>query len=65
MPELIDDGATGALVSDVEGAARAVEEVQRLDRATIRAVAVDRFGVDRMVDQYVAVYERAITDAGG
>lgn len=63
MPELIEDGVTGMLVADVAGAVAAVNEVQTLHRATIRAVAIDRFGVDRMVDQYVAVYEQAIANA--
>ena len=64
MPELIDDGATGVLVTDVASAVTAVDEAKGLDRAAIRAVAIDRFGVDRMVDQYVAVYEQAIADVG-
>ena len=65
MAELIDPGVTGMLVADVDGAVAAVDEVSKLDRAAIRAVAVERFGVDRMVDQYVAVYEQAIADAHG
>ena len=63
MSELIDDGATGRLVADEAEAAAAVVEVATLDRAAIRAVAVRRFGVDRMVDQYVAVYEQALANA--
>jgi glycosyltransferase involved in cell wall biosynthesis len=63
MTELIDDGSTGALVADVDAAVLAVDRVQSLDRAAIRAVAVARFGVDRMVDQYVDVYERTIAHA--
>jgi glycosyltransferase involved in cell wall biosynthesis len=64
MPELIDHGTTGMLVSDVASAVAAVEEVGTFDRAAIRAVAVERFTVDRMVDQYVDVYEQVIADAG-
>lgn len=63
MPELIDDGLTGRLVTDVAGAVRAVEEVRTLDRCAIRATAVERFGVDRMVDRYVALYEQVVADA--
>jgi glycosyltransferase involved in cell wall biosynthesis len=62
MPELIDDGVTGMLVTDVAGAFVAVEQTATLDRAEIRAVAVDRFGVDRMIDQYLVVYEQAIAN---
>ena len=60
MAELIDDRSTGMIVSDVAGAVVAVDDVLGLDRAAIRAVAVERFGVDRMVDEYVAVYRRII-----
>ncbi|MBA2281762.1 MAG: glycosyltransferase family 4 protein [Acidimicrobiia bacterium] len=63
MRELIDDGTTGMIVSDIDGAARAIERAGRLDRAAIRAAAVDRFSVDRMVDQYVSVYEDVLAGA--
>ncbi len=58
MSELIDDGRTGALVDDVDGAVLAVSSVGLLDRAAIRATAVRRFSRDRMVDEYVTVYEQ-------
>ncbi len=56
MPELIQDGRTGFLVDDVAGAARAVDAVESLERASIRADAVARFGVERMVDEYLDAY---------
>ena len=65
MHELIDEGVTGILASDIAGAVRGVRDAARLDRSTIRAIAVKRFGVDRMVDDYVAVYEEAIASARG
>ena len=63
MPELIDDGVTGILVSDVAGAVVAVQKVDSFDRAAIRAVTIERFGVDRMVEQYIVVYEQVLGDA--
>jgi glycosyltransferase involved in cell wall biosynthesis len=57
MPELVEDGVTGAICTDVDGAVAAVGRMGGLDRAAIRATAVARFGVDRMVDEYVAIYE--------
>jgi glycosyltransferase involved in cell wall biosynthesis len=56
MGELIEDGKTGFLVDDVEGAAAAVDRAVDLDRAAIRAEAVARFGVERMVDDYLDAY---------
>ena len=64
MPELIDEGVTGVIAADVDGAVAAVDTVRAFDRAAIRAVAVERFGVDRMVDQYVTVYEQAMANTG-
>jgi glycosyltransferase involved in cell wall biosynthesis len=60
MSEIIIDGKTGSLVSDVASAAAAVMRLGQLDRQTIRDVAVQRFSIDRMVDEYVAIYRHAI-----
>jgi glycosyltransferase involved in cell wall biosynthesis len=63
MPELVVDGATGSLVSDVASAAAAIKRVGQLDRQTVRDAAVQRFSTDRMVDAYVAVYRDAIAES--
>jgi glycosyltransferase involved in cell wall biosynthesis len=60
MPELIEDGITGFLVDDVEGAAAAVPQAAALDRAAIRDQAVARFGRARMVDAYIDAYAAVI-----
>ncbi|HWN21412.1 MAG TPA: glycosyltransferase family 4 protein [Gaiellaceae bacterium] len=56
MGELIEDGQTGYLVDDVQEAVAAVGRAERLDRSAIRAQAVARFGVARMVDEYLDAY---------
>jgi glycosyltransferase involved in cell wall biosynthesis len=56
MPELVDDGHSGALVEDVDGAAAAVSSVLRFDRGAIRARAMARFSRDRMTAEYLDVY---------
>jgi len=62
MPELIIDGVTGSVVSDVPSAAAAIAQVDQLDRRTVRDMAVQRFSSDRMVDEYVDVYRHAIAE---
>jgi glycosyltransferase involved in cell wall biosynthesis len=62
MPEIISEGTTGYVVADVTSAANAVMNVSQLDRRTIRAAAVERFSSDRMVDEYVGVYRRAMAE---
>jgi glycosyltransferase involved in cell wall biosynthesis len=63
MPELVDDGHTGALADDVEQAVSAVPRVAGLDRAAIRACAVARFDRDRMTDDYLAAYAEVLDHA--
>jgi glycosyltransferase involved in cell wall biosynthesis len=65
MSELIDDGTTGMVVADVAAAVAAVGQVGTFDRPAIRAIAVERFGCDRMVDEYVAVYEQVVGEVRG
>jgi glycosyltransferase involved in cell wall biosynthesis len=60
MPELIDDGATGFLVDDVDGAVAAVGRAGSVDRPGIREQAVTRFGRARMVDAYLDAYAAVI-----
>jgi len=60
LPETVDQGVTGFLVDGVESAAAAVADAVRLDRRQVSAVASRRFSADRMVDEYVAVYEKLL-----
>jgi glycosyltransferase involved in cell wall biosynthesis len=62
MPELIDEGRTGFLVGTIEQAVAAVKLAHHVDRKAIRDVAVARFGVDRMVDEYLAAYARLLDE---
>jgi glycosyltransferase involved in cell wall biosynthesis len=56
MPEIIDEGVTGFLVSDAKSAAAAVESAIKLDRSRVRQVAERRFSADRMIDDYLDLY---------
>jgi glycosyltransferase involved in cell wall biosynthesis len=62
MPEVIDEGRTGFLVDTTEQAVAAVGLSRNVDRQAIRDVAVARFGVDRMVDEYLAAYRQLLDD---
>ena len=65
MPELIESGRTGFLVSGVEEACQAVARVAGLDRPLVRKTAVARFGRERMVDEYLTVYRRVLGGTPG
>jgi glycosyltransferase involved in cell wall biosynthesis len=60
MTELIEDGMTGSLVTGLDDAVAAVEQVGRLDREAIRATAASRFDIATMVDEYVRVYRTVL-----
>jgi glycosyltransferase involved in cell wall biosynthesis len=60
MPEVVDDGTTGFLVDCVQAAIEVIDRAAALDRRAIRRVAERRFSVDRMVDDYLAVYRRLL-----
>ena len=63
VSEVVDEGVTGFVVDDVAGAIEAVRRVGRLDRRAVRARAADRFSRDRMVDDYLRVYEGVLAGA--
>ncbi len=58
--EVVDDGITGGVFDDLEAMANGLPRVFDLDRHRVRERAVERFGVERMVDEYVAVYRRLV-----
>ena len=62
MPELIEDGVTGVLADGLDSAVAGVKRAVRFDRAACRQAAERRFSADRMVDGYLDVYERVLSD---
>jgi glycosyltransferase involved in cell wall biosynthesis len=58
--EVVDDGVTGMVFQDLEQMVNDLPRVFDLDRRRVRERAVARFGVARMVSEYVAVYRRIV-----
>jgi glycosyltransferase involved in cell wall biosynthesis len=58
--EVVDDGVTGIVFDDLEQMVNDLPRVFDLDRHRVREQAVKRFGVDRMVDGYLDIYEQVI-----
>jgi glycosyltransferase involved in cell wall biosynthesis len=56
VPEVIEDGLTGFVVDDVEGAVAALHRLDRLDRRAIRHRFEQRFSSRRMAHDYLALY---------
>ena len=58
MPELIEDGKNGFLVNSVDEAIKTVPRIVEIDRAYCRSHVEKRFTVDRMVNEYLQLYEK-------
>ena len=58
VPEIVDEGVTGALGDHGAGLADAVRRCLELDRTAVRARAEQRFSAARMARDHVALYER-------
>ncbi len=56
VPEIIEDGLTGFVVEDDEGAIGAVDRLGQLSREKIRQRFEERFTARRMAQDYLAVY---------
>jgi glycosyltransferase involved in cell wall biosynthesis len=56
VPEVIDSGRSGMIVSDVDGGVAAVGAVASLSRAEVRATFDQRFTAERMAQDYIDVY---------
>jgi glycosyltransferase involved in cell wall biosynthesis len=63
--EVVDDGVTGMVFSDLEQLVNELPRVFNLDRRRVRERAVERFGVERMVTEYIEVYRRIVESHRG
>lgn len=61
MPELIESGKNGFIVSDVSGAVDALKKIPEIDRQVCRDIVEKRFCVEEMVDNYIKVYQQIIS----
>ena len=60
VPEVVDEGVTGAIVHTMDEAISRVQSVLALDRAQVRRRFDQRFTVARMARDYVEVYNSLI-----
>jgi glycosyltransferase involved in cell wall biosynthesis len=58
--EIIDPGVTGFAFRDLDQLVAGLPQVLALDRRGVHERATARFGINRMVDEYVAVYHRIL-----
>jgi glycosyltransferase involved in cell wall biosynthesis len=61
MPEILEDGKTGFLVTDTDSMIEASSQIPTLDRKICRQNVEKRFSVDRMVDEYDKAFTEIVT----
>lgn len=60
MPELIENGENGFVVDSVDAAIETMARIKSIDRAACRRHVEQHFTVDRMVQEYIGVYETIV-----
>jgi glycosyltransferase involved in cell wall biosynthesis len=63
VPEVMSEGLSGHVVSNVEDAVQALKKLESFDRRNCRRVFEERFLSTRMTRDYVKIYERLIHHA--
>ena len=63
MPELIEDGKNGFLVKTLDEAIAAAAKIKDIDRACCRRRVEQYFTIDRMLEEYIQVYETVLEKA--
>jgi glycosyltransferase involved in cell wall biosynthesis len=63
VPEIIDEGITGAIVETVEEAIAALPRVMALDRKKVRQRFEQRFSATQMAKDYVGVYRSLLASS--
>jgi len=61
VPEVMEDGLTGFVVNDIDGAVAAVNKLGRLFRPTIRSRFEERFSARAMARDYLRAYKQLTT----
>jgi len=62
-PEIVEDGLTGFVVEDVNGAIGAVDRLGHLSREKVRRRFEERFTARRMAQDYLSAYRSLMTAA--
>lgn len=65
MPKLIDNGRKGFTVKNIDEAVEALGKISKIDRQCCRDIVEKRFSVERIVDDYIKVYQQIINQNMG
>jgi glycosyltransferase involved in cell wall biosynthesis len=62
IPEIIENGKTGFVVTDVEEMVDAVINIDTIDRTECRKHVLEKFSAQKMADGYEAVYQKILNE---
>jgi glycosyltransferase involved in cell wall biosynthesis len=62
VPEVLEDGLTGFIVDDVEGASVAVKRISTLSRQRCRERFEQLFTASKMAKSYIALYDKIVEE---
>lgn len=60
MPELVNQGKTGFLVNNIDEAIEVLPDIRNLDRSFCHHWSAERFTMEKMVEDYIKVYNRIL-----
>lgn len=60
VSEVVEHGVTGFIVDTIDEGVGAVHRLDELDRGRVRDLFVERFSVERMANDYLAIYEALV-----
>jgi glycosyltransferase involved in cell wall biosynthesis len=60
IPEIMEDGVTGFVVTNQKDAVRAAQSIESIDRKRCRQVFERRFTVAHMAENYLSIYRRLL-----
>jgi glycosyltransferase involved in cell wall biosynthesis len=61
VPEVVEEGITGYICADADDMAEKAKRCETLDRMTVRAVAEKRFSSNKIVSDYLELYNHLIS----
>lgn len=61
VPEVMAEGISGYMVSDLAGAVEAIKKIDKIDRKRVRKHFEQRFTAERMALDYIKIYERMVS----
>jgi glycosyltransferase involved in cell wall biosynthesis len=64
VPEIIEDGQNGFVVSTKKQAIKALDQLHKIDRKVVRHLFEEKFSSARMANDYVKIYEKLAEKTG-